>query len=68
MTHSLKKKMSENNLYKEESRVANILLHGTPAAKCEIIVQLVYLGNETILAKVLNAMSDVEYRRVMPTA
>lgn len=51
-----------------ESQIANVLLYGTPAAKQEIIVRLIYIENINALNSVLNAMSDVEYRRVVPTA
>lgn len=53
---------------KEETRIANILLYGTPTAKQEIIIKLIYIGHIPALNSVLNAMSDAEYRRVMPTA
>lgn len=52
----------------EETRIANILLYGTPAAKQEIIIKLIYIGHIPALNSVLNAMTDPEYRRVMPTA
>lgn len=52
----------------EELSVANILIYGTPAAKQEIIVKLIYIGNVQALDSVLLAMSDQEYNRVMPLA
>jgi len=60
--------MSETKQYSEEVKIANVLLYGSPAAKQEIIVRLIYIENVNALAKVLNAMNDIEYRRVMPTA
>ena len=61
--------MAQNSKYtSQETQIANILLHGTPAAKQEIIIRLIYIENINALNSVLNAMSDVEYRRVVPTA
>lgn len=60
--------MTQNKLYSEENRIASILLNGTPAAKQEIIIKLIYIENINALNSVLLNMSDTEYRRVMPTA
>jgi len=57
-----------NKMYSEETRIANILIYGSPAAKQEIITRLIYIENISALTKVLNAMSDPEYRRVVPIA
>ena len=62
--------MSEmsSKAYTEEAKIANVLIYGSPAAKQEIIIRLIYIENINALTKILNAMSDHEYRRVMPTA
>jgi len=62
--------MSEmsSKVYTEEAKIANVLIYGSPAAKQEIIIRLIYIENINALTKILNAMSDHEYRRVMPTA
>lgn len=57
-----------NKLSSQETQIANILLYGSPAAKQEIIIRLIYIENINALSSILNAMSDVEYRRVVPTA
>ncbi len=58
----------EDDLYSEEIRVANVLLYGSSMAKQEIIIKLITLGNVDILTKILNALTDKEYDRVMPSA
>lgn len=52
----------------KEISIANVLLYGSPSAKQEVLIKLIYIGNVNALAKVLNSLSDPEYRRVMPTA
>ena len=62
--------MSEmsSKVYTEEAKIANVLIYGSPAAKQEIIIRLIYIENINALSKILNAMPDREYHRVMPTA
>lgn len=60
--------MTQNKDFSLENQIAQILLNGTPAAKQEIIIKLIYIENINALNSVLLHMSDVEYRRVMPTA
>ena len=58
----------EYDLGSEELQIANILIYGSPSAKQEIFVKMIELGSIDALSKVLNAMSDAEYYRNMPTA
>lgn len=58
----------EKYVREQEIKIANKLLYGSPAAKQEIIVQLILLGNLRALNSVLLRLNDIEYRRVMPTA
>ena len=60
--------MTDNDIYQAEQYIANVLLKGTPAAKQEIIIRLIYVENIKVLNSVFLNMSDAEYRRVVPTA
>jgi len=55
------------DLTPDERKIVNILSYGSPAAKQEVIIKLIYLGKPEVLAKVLNSMSDADYYKVMPS-
>lgn len=57
-----------NYLGEEEMKLANILLYGSPSAKQEVLVKLIYMGNANSLTRVLNAFNDNEYNRIVPSA
>jgi len=70
MTHSETKRMSDplSGLTPEERSIVNILSYGSPAARQEIIIKLIYLGKIEALQKVYDSMNDAVYAKCVPLA
>ena len=60
--------MAQNKLSVEAQKIYEVLLNGTPAAKCEIIARAIMDDQPDALRKILNSMPDAEYYHVMPCA
>ena len=62
--------MADSNyaLTPEERTVVNILTYGSPAAKQEIFVKLIYIGKIEALQKIYDSLTDAEYWRSVPLA
>lgn len=56
------------SLTPEERSIVNILSYGSPAAKQEIFVKIIYMGKPEVLQKVLDSMNDADYYKVMPSS
>jgi len=50
-----------------EQRMVNILLHGSTAAKREVLSELIILEKDDVLETVLLSMTDAEYYLVVPS-
>ncbi len=45
--------------------IQNVMTYGTPSAKAEIIIKLIYIGNVEVLQKVFAAIPDKELNRII---
>lgn len=45
--------------------VQNVMTYGTPSAKAEVIIRLIYIGNVEVLQKVYDAIPDRELNRII---
>lgn len=50
------------------TNITNILSYGSPAAKLEVLVKLIYIGNIDVLEGILASFTDAEYYRIIPCA
>ena len=55
--------MSEYQEVEQQRLIQNIMTYGTPAAKAEVIVKLIYIGNPELINKVFNSYSDKELNK-----
>jgi len=52
----------------QQRLIQNIMTYGTPAAKAEVIVKLIYIGNPELLQKVYDSYSDKELNKFITFA
>jgi len=45
--------------------IQNIMSYGTPSAKAEVIIKLIYIGNVEVLQRVYDAIPDKELNRIV---
>lgn len=58
--------MSENPVSNPAvTSITNIMAYGSPSAKAEIIVKLIYLENPDVLQRVYDSITDKELERII---
>lgn len=57
--------MSDTPSQYSSGNIQNVMTYGTPSAKAEIIIKLIYIGNVEVLQKVYDALTDRELNRIV---
>lgn len=56
--------MSED-MIESNGNIQNIMTFGTPSAKAEVIIKLIYIGNPDLLQRVYDQFSDKELNQII---